>query len=119
MQYVTEAAAQAGFPSNQLRQEHFGAEIDINGDPFTVITARSGHRITVAANESILAALTRAGIHIETGCQNGVCGSCLTRVLQGRPDHRDMVLTAAEKAENSRIAVCCSRSQSAELVLDL
>jgi ferredoxin-NADP reductase len=119
MQYIKEAAEQAGFPPSQLRQEHFGAEIDIIGDPFTVIAAHSGHRIKVAANESILAAVRRAGIHVETGCQNGVCGSCLTRVLQGRPDHRDMVLTAAEKAENTRIAVCCSRSQSAELVLDL
>jgi ferredoxin len=55
----------------------------------------------------------------ETNCRNGVCGSCLTRVIEGRPDHRDMVLTAVEKAENNRIAVCCSRSKSRVIVLDI
>lgn len=119
MEYITNAAHQAGCQPSQLHQEHFGAEIDINGDPFIVIAARSGRRIEVSANESILAAVTRAGFEVETGCRNGVCGSCLTRVLEGRPDHRDMVLTDTEKAENNRIALCCSRSQSATLVLDL
>jgi cytochrome P450/ferredoxin-NADP reductase len=119
MQDVESHAHATGIPRHHVRQEHFGAEIDINGDAFTVVGARTGRRIEVAANESILAAITRAGIRVETGCQNGVCGTCLTRVLEGRPHHRDMVLTDIEKAENSRIAICCSRSQSSELVLDL
>lgn len=119
MDYVSGCARAAGIPLDQVRREHFGAEIDVNGDPFTVVASRSGRRIEVAANETILASLTRAGYIIETGCRNGVCGSCLTHVLNGRPDHRDMVLTAAEKAENDRIAVCCSRSQSPLLVLDI
>ncbi len=71
----------------------------------------------MAADESILSALTRVGIRVETSCRNGVCGSCLTGVIEGKPDHRDMVLTAIEKAQNDRVAVCCSRSQTAILVL--
>lgn len=119
MNYVMESAVAAGLTDAQIHREHFGAEIDVNGDSFTVIAARTGARIPVAANETILAAVTRAGIYVESGCQNGVCGSCLTRVISGRPDHRDMIMTDAEKAENDRIAVCCSRSQSVDLVLDL
>ena len=71
----------------------------------------------VEGHETILAALQRHGIHVETACRNGVCGSCLTEVTEGRPDHRDMVLTDTEKAANSRIAVCCSRSKSKVLKL--
>jgi cytochrome P450/ferredoxin-NADP reductase len=119
MDHLAQAARDAGILPDRMRREYFGAEIDMSGDPFVVVAARSGLRIEVSANESILAAATRAGLQIETGCQNGVCGTCLTHVLDGRPDHRDMVLTDIEKAENRRIAVCCSRSQSATLVLDL
>jgi vanillate O-demethylase ferredoxin subunit len=119
MDYVADAALIAGIPKEQVHQERFAAEIDVNGDPFAVIAARSGRRIEVGPNETILAAVTRAGYHVETGCRNGVCGSCLTRVVEGWPDHRDMVLTDAEKAENNRIAVCCSRSKSRVIVLDI
>ncbi|WP_147292655.1 cytochrome P450/oxidoreductase [Undibacter mobilis] len=119
MEHVQMAASAAGLAAGQIHQEHFGAEIDVNGDPFTVVAKRSGKSVEVAADETILQALGRAGVKIETSCRNGVCGSCLTRVLEGRPDHRDMVQTAAEKANNDRIAVCCSRSQTAALVLDV
>lgn len=119
MDHVMQAAHSAGLAADHIHREHFGAEIDVNGDPFTIVAARSGMRISVAANETMLDAVTRAGFYVEYNCRNGVCGSCVTRVLAGRPDHRDMILTDAEKAENDRVALCCSRSQSAELVLDL
>lgn len=119
MDYVREAALQARVDGDRIHQEHFAAEINVDGDPFTLVAMRSGKRIIVEENETILTALNREGIGVETSCRNGVCGSCLTRVIEGRPDHRDMVLTATEKAENERIAVCCSRSQTAILVLDI
>jgi ferredoxin len=119
MDYVIGAAREAGLREAQLHVEHFGAEIDTDGDPFMVVTARSGLRITVAPDETMLSAIVRAGIQVEVGCHNGLCGSCLTRVVDGRPDHRDMVLTAEEKARNDRVALCCSRSQTPELVLDI
>jgi len=52
-------------------------------------------------------------------CEQGICGSCITDVIDGIPDHRDCVLTEEEKAENTQITLCCSRAKSPVLVLDL
>ena len=68
---------------------------------------------------SITEALTAQGIEILTSCEQGVCGTCITRVLEGEPDHRDMYFTDAERAKNDQFTPCCSRSKSAVLVLDL
>jgi len=119
MAFIEEAARRAGVTKERLHQEHFGAEIDTTGSPFTVVAARSGLSIEVGCTETILSALQREGIEVETACQNGVCGTCLTKVIEGRPDHRDMVLTDVEKASNEMIAVCCSRSRSRILKLDV
>lgn len=119
MEYVKDALKAANHPSDQLHLEHFGAEIDVDGDPFKVIAQTSGVEFYVSADETILTALQRAGIDVPTSCENGVCGSCLTTVLQGTPDHRDLVQTENQKAANTRIAVCCSRSKSRRLVLDI
>lgn len=52
-------------------------------------------------------------------CEQGVCGTCLTRVIEGIPDHKDLYLTPEEQAANDQFTPCCSRSKSARLVLDL
>jgi vanillate O-demethylase ferredoxin subunit len=52
-------------------------------------------------------------------CSEGICGTCLTKVVAGTPDHWDMYLTPEEQAKGDVIMVCCSRSQTARLVLDL
>ncbi|MEP5762026.1 MAG: cytochrome P450/oxidoreductase [Litoreibacter sp.] len=119
MNFVKKEAATAGYKSTQIHVEHFGAEIDVDGDPFEVVAQLSGISVQVGPNQTILEALNMAGISVPTSCQNGVCGSCLTPVLAGKPDHRDLVLTDIEKSANDRIAVCCSRSNSPRLVLDL
>lgn len=119
MDYVESCAISAGLPDSRLHLEHFGAEIDLHGDPFDVFAARSNLSVRVGPDETILAALQRSGLSVATSCENGVCGTCLTTVLDGVPDHRDMVQTDGEKADNKRIAVCCSRSRSRRLVLDL
>ena len=114
-----QTARRVGITNERFHQEYFGAEIDTTGSPFTVIAARAGRSIEVGDTETILSALQREGIEVETACQNGVCGTCLTKVIEGRPDHRDIVLTDVEKASNEMIAVCCSRSQSRILKLDV
>ncbi|MBK5656653.1 MULTISPECIES: cytochrome P450 [unclassified Bradyrhizobium] len=119
MAFIEEAARRVGVTKERFHQEHFGAEIDTTGSPFTVVATRSGLSIEVGCTETILSALQRAGIEVETACQTGVCGTCVAKVIEGRPDHRDMVLTDTEKASNEVIAVCCSRSQSRILKLDL
>ncbi|MBC7680886.1 MAG: 2Fe-2S iron-sulfur cluster binding domain-containing protein, partial [Ferruginibacter sp.] len=60
-----------------------------------------------------------AGVDIPLSCEQGVCGTCLTRVLEGEPDHKDFYLTPQEQAANDQFTPCCSRSKSALLVLDL
>ena len=119
MDSVRSWAVAAGADQCNVHVEHFGAEIDVNGDAFELVAARSGQTMQVQPNQTMVAALRAAGIEVETGCQNGVCGTCLTRVIAGRPDHRDMVLTEAEKADGRWVTVCCSRSRTSQLTLDL
>jgi vanillate O-demethylase ferredoxin subunit len=86
---------------------------------FDVQIASSGKIIPVPADKSVVQALAEAGIEIITSCGEGVCGTCLTRVLAGTPEHWDSYLTPEEQAANNQFTPCCSRSESALLVLDL
>jgi vanillate O-demethylase ferredoxin subunit len=86
---------------------------------FSVKLARSGRVVPVEAGESVVDALQAAGVEIATSCSQGVCGTCLTRVLEGEPDHWDMYLTPDEQAANDRFCPCVSRSRSELLVIDL
>ena len=58
-------------------------------------------------------------LNISFSCREGLCATCETPVLAGKPDHRDSVLTAAEKAANNTMMICVSRALSDELTLDL
>jgi vanillate O-demethylase ferredoxin subunit len=117
---LTEARA-AGWAETQLHREYFSAPAAPAGrdEPFQVKLASSGQLVEVAAGQSVVQALAAAGIDILTSCEQGVCGTCLTRVLEGEPDHRDAYLTDEEKAAGDRFLPCCSRSRSPLLVLDL
>ena len=86
---------------------------------FKVRIASTGVTIDVSVNDTVVDTLLTHGIAVETSCEQGVCGSCLTRVLEGEPDHRDSFMTPAEHARNDQMTLCCSRSRSALLVLDL
>jgi ferredoxin len=86
---------------------------------FEVELKKSGKTIVVPDGERILDALVKSGIYVDTSCQEGVCGTCLTAVLEGTPDHRDEYQTDAEKAANTHITVCCSGALTPKLVLDL
>ncbi len=119
MRFVNDQAMAAGWQREQIHTEHFGAEINTDGDSFDVRCERSGITVAVHAGETIASKLHDNGIDIPMSCQSGICGTCLTRVLDGRPDHRDLVLTDLEKAENQQITVCCSRSLTQTLVLDI
>ena len=86
---------------------------------FLVQLARSGRTVAVPAGSTILEALQNAGLNPLCSCQQGICGTCETRVLGGEPDHRDAVLTPEERASNRTMMICCSGSKSSTLVLDL
>ena len=86
---------------------------------FYIELASSGQRLQVAADQTIAQVLQHAGVEVMLSCEQGMCGSCITGVLDGIPEHRDSVLTAEEKAGNDQITLCCSRAKSPGLVLDL
>ena len=86
---------------------------------FEVRLAQRGETYRVPADQSILRVLSYAGVDVPFACEQGVCGTCLTQVLAGQPDHWDMFLTAEEQATNKQMMICCSRSQTAALVLDI
>ena len=86
---------------------------------FDVRLAKSGAVVHVAAGQSVVEALAAHGVEIPVSCQQGVCGTCLTRVLEGVPDHQDLFLTAEEQEANDQFTPCVSRSLTPVLVLDL
>lgn len=86
---------------------------------FEVFCAKSGVTLTVPPDKSILEVLTEAGFDQPRSCEQGICGTCECRVLEGEVDHRDSILAADERAANEVMMVCVSRARSERLVLDL
>lgn len=119
MDWVINLATTHDFPEQQIHKEYFQVETDTSGDSFEVVAERSGKIIMVEAGETILQALAKEGIDIEMSCEQGVCGTCMCDVIEGEPDHRDVYFTDEEKASNEQILVCCSRSKTSRLVLDI
>ena len=119
MDWIMSSARNMGYVDENIHFEYFNVEVDTTGEAFTVIAEQSGKTIAVSATQSIVSALAEAGIKVEVSCEQGICGTCIIDVLEGEPDHRDQFLTDNEKADNDQIAVCCSRSKSSILVLDI
>ena len=119
MDFVVTSAETQGWAPENLHLERFGAEVNTDGAPFTVVAKASGKSFEVQPGETISQKLEEHGISVQVSCQSGVCGTCLTRVVEGMPDHRDLVQTDLEKASNAQITVCCSRSKTKKLVLDI
>lgn len=86
---------------------------------YTVELRRSAKTFEVTPDKTLHQCLIDLRANVPFSCEEGICGSCETRVLEGEPDHRDSVLTPAEQATNSSMMVCVSGCKSARLVLDL
>jgi ferredoxin-NADP reductase len=113
-------AATKALPPPQVHVEYFAArESAATEGGFTVELAKTGRTVFVEPGHTILDCLEEIGIEPPYSCREGICGTCEVRVLSGTPDHRDLVLSAAEKAENTRMMICCSGAKSSKLVLDL
>ncbi|MFH5823181.1 cytochrome P450 [Georgenia sp. AZ-5] len=113
----------AHWPKDSLRLERFAPKVIERSHPdtpFEVEFAASGVRVQVGAEESILDAAARAGLPVISSCRNGTCGTCETRIVAGRADHRDSILTGAEQDANATMMTCVSRAAPgcARLVLD-
>ncbi|PZF99039.1 oxidoreductase [Micromonospora endophytica] len=115
------AAAEAGC-LDRLRTELFAAPVAAQPQPggaFTVRLEQRGLELPVPADRSVLDVLLDAGVEIVNDCQEGICGSCETRVLAGAIDHRDHILTPQERSAGDCMMVCVSRAVGDRLVLDL
>ena len=120
---VEEAARRHGV-ADRLHVERFAAPVaDPSAAPpvnraFEVVLARGGRTLHVPADVSLGSVLRAAHADVSFSCEEGYCGTCETRVIAGDPDHRDSVLSAADKARNDCMMVCVGRARSARLVID-
>ncbi|MGO4581491.1 2Fe-2S iron-sulfur cluster-binding protein [Cupriavidus sp. 2TAF22] len=123
IQHVLDGALHAQWSEDHLHREFFSAPTApagrVTDTQFELELARSGRRLVVPAEKSVLAVLAEAGVDVAASCEMGVCGTCVTRVIDGTPDHRDVYLTDAEHVRNDSFTPCCSRSRSPRLVIDL
>ncbi|WP_338760477.1 PDR/VanB family oxidoreductase [Massilia sp. METH4] len=120
--HVLAAARALGWADDRLHREYFGAAPVVAGEgerPFDVRIASSGATYTIPAGRTVIQVLAEHGVDVPVSCEQGVCGTCLTRVLDGVPEHRDLYQTEEEQAANDHFTPCCSRAKSALLVLDL
>lgn len=110
------------YPKGNIHSEYFSSDtaaLARETREFTVRCARSDRTLVVPPDRSILDVLSINGIEVDVVCEQGVCGTCMTGVLEGRPDHRDSFLTEEERKANDQIMVCCSRSLDPLLILDI
>ncbi|MGE4481937.1 PDR/VanB family oxidoreductase [Acidocella sp.] len=119
MDWIIAAAQARGYANANIHREYFAATLETGGESFEVEARASGVTVTVGPDDTITKALARAGVKIEVKCEEGVCGTCVTTVLEGTPDHRDKFLTEDERASGEEICACCSRACGARLVLDV
>lgn len=119
--YVIGAARTAGWDEQHIHREYFGAvaAVPVATDAFEVEAASTGKRYHIPPGRSIIEVLADHGVEIPVSCEQGVCGTCITRVLGGVPDHRDLYFNADEHALNDQMTPCCSRARTPLLVLDI
>ncbi|MEQ9038182.1 MAG: reductive dehalogenase [Silicimonas sp.] len=119
MQAVIEAAEKQGFPDEARHLEYFSVpEVpDYENHPFTLRLARSGREVEVAADETATDALARIGIHVDVKCSDGLCGVCKCGLVSGEVEHRDFVLSKAQR--NEAIILCQSRAAQPGGVLEI
>ncbi|MFN3602716.1 MAG: PDR/VanB family oxidoreductase [Dietzia sp.] len=109
------------WPGGALNLERFSAvEVDTSADTgFDVELRQTGTTLHVDEDQSILEVVTSAGVYVSTSCTEGTCGSCETTILEGRAEHRDVVLSPEEQEEGKTMMICVSRAACPKLVLDL
>lgn len=118
MDWVISTTEAAGHATENVHREYFSADVDLSGDSFEVECSESGVTVTVGPDDTIARALAKEGIKIEVKCEEGVCGTCITDVLQGEIEHRDQFLTDEEREDMDQICACCSRGKG-KLVLEI
>ncbi|MDU8926730.1 PDR/VanB family oxidoreductase [Alisedimentitalea sp. MJ-SS2] len=116
---VRELAEKAGFDHEQVHFELFASPDSHEGDAAFEVEINDGRVFTIPADKTIVEVLEEAGVDVMYDCARGDCGICQTDVLAGEPDHRDVVLSDAERAAGEVMQICVSRAKSARLKLDI
>lgn len=122
MDVVRGAAEDAAWPAGSVILEHFSAEppkLEPGKGEFVIRLAKRGIELLVPSDKAIIDVLREAGVEIKTSCEQGVCGTCLTQVIEGEPEHNDLYLTDEEHEGGRLMTPCVSRARSKLLVLDL
>ncbi|WP_449473321.1 PDR/VanB family oxidoreductase [Sphingobium chungangianum] len=122
MNAVRDEAQRLGWADASIHRELFEAAeplVQAGDKPFDVRIASTGATFTIAPGTSVASILADAGVDVPISCEQGVCGTCVTGVLEGSPDHRDSYLTDDERNEGKLFTPCCSRALSPLLLLDL
>ncbi len=122
MDLISDVALAKNWPSAQIFSEHFSSSpsvLSADGDSFVVRLLSSNQEFVVPSERTIVDVLRDNGIEVVTNCEQGVCGTCVTRCVEGEPDHHDMYLTDDERNIQHLFAPCVSRATSKLLVLDL
>jgi vanillate O-demethylase ferredoxin subunit len=120
MRAVAEAARD--WPADHVHFEHFAAPAPREAParentPFAIRLKSSGETLEVPAAKTIVQVLRENGQYVDTSCEDGFCGTCLTRYCEGEPEHRDTVLDEDDRRQY--VLICCARSKTPTLVLDL
>ena len=119
---LLDAAKDAGWRSDQVNREYFNAavpEVEEGDNPFTVKLKSTGDEYQIPVDQTIAEVLEEAGVFVPLSCESGVCGTCLVDVVSGEPDHRDLYQSEEEQASNRQMTVCCSRSKTPLIEIDL
>lgn len=116
-------AAEVAYPEEAIHFEYFstdGIELD-HGEAFDfqIEVSGTGQVFDVPSDKSILDILREAGFDLDSSCEEGICGTCATQVIEGEIEHRDLFLTEKAKNEGKWMMVCCSRAKGDKLVLDI
>ena len=117
IQAAKQVAAERGWPPEQLHFESFGPRVRADDRGIQVELSYSGSALTVGPTQTILDAVLEAGVWAPYECRRGECGMCVTQVLEGEPDHRDVCLTEAEREVS--MCTCVSRAKGQRLILAL
>ena len=120
LELVRNRARAIGWPDEAVHFEYFKNDRVIDDSTaFTIDLARSALTLEVPAGRTILDVLRDNGIDAPSSCEQGACGTCLTSVLEGEPEHQDVYLNDAEKRANNCMLTCVSRARTSRLVLDI
>jgi ferredoxin-NADP reductase len=121
---AAEEACSSAAESRDFRSERFAVATKMNPEPvargtFTAVLKQSGIRLTVPPDRTLLEVVREVLPDMPYSCEEGYCGTCETRVIDGIPEHNDQILNPEERSRNRTMMICVGRSRTPELTLDL